>query len=747
MLNLVQITNNNYWQSPAITELHAYEKIKNIATAKEHQNFEYIAFPWATLIDFLQIGKVVPDVLLEEYRSIKNRASRSNTVVTVCQHIYCYRYLNIFKEVGVTDIFWSHAKFSDTTDPTVKIHAFPLYPVIIPEDDFDVNLKRDILYSFIGAYDPKYYQTDVRRRIFDSVDDSVNRVIVERKEWHYNAHVYKSQIDGKNIDAQIVKDLESREIEYRDLLSRSIFSLCPSGSGPNSIRLWESLAYGSIPVIFKDNICLPGNFSEWQNAALFFTETQSGVDECIKMLPSLADNEKLLREMRAAGADLYKKYGRENFIHDINHLVTGYINSEKETSIVDLKKDKVLIVLDPGLKDSGSHHHQINSDMFDSFKHRTEIFVLANEKVKISADMTYEAYPCFSYSVYDFKYSDISKINQQAIRFARDISLGLDKVNRVGVVYIHTCTLPLLMGLSFVIGEIFNKIDGVYLELMFLPFGYESVNPNEKDNSLLDYLYVQAIERISNKLKEHGKFFSIATSNAQFRSTYTQMFVKKNNHQIEIDIHPHVMLNNNSLAVKTSKPKLNLFDGVNALLHAGDPRPGKGLSWIKNNISKLINSAPKNVNFYCHINEIRFPKDYPQVVSDVKWIENFSVENPRLIILRDRISSDEWFDFLSKFDYFIIPNEVSHYKNKTSGVVMDAVYSLESAERVFVFKETLIYKIMHDENFRVSMIEDIYSMLSTFTPRSQGGNLEIINSSKIFKEPHAAYAGRQLRLV
>jgi len=71
MLNLVEITNNNYWQSPAITELHAYEKIKNIATAKEHQDFEYIAFPWATLIDFLQTGKVVPDILLEEYRSIK----------------------------------------------------------------------------------------------------------------------------------------------------------------------------------------------------------------------------------------------------------------------------------------------------------------------------------------------------------------------------------------------------------------------------------------------------------------------------------------------------------------------------------------------------------------------------------------------------------------------------------------------------------------------------------------------------
>jgi hypothetical protein len=302
------------------------------------------------------------------------------------------------------------------------------------------------------------------------------------------------------------------------------------------------------------------------------------------------------------------------------------------------------------------------------------------------------------------------------------------------------------MGLSFVIDDVFNRIDGIYLELMFLPFGYESVNPNEKDSNLLDYLYVQAIEKISKKLKKHGKFFKISTSNEQFRATYAQMFARKNYHQIEIDIHPHVMLNKNSQYV-TDITERKLAEGVKTLLHAGDPRPGKGLNWVRSNISRLINIAPKHVNFYCHINEIRFPKDYPQVVSDVSWIEKFADENPRLIILRDRISRDDWFNFLSKFDYFIIPNEVSHYKNKTSGVVMDAIFSLKSAERVFVFRDTLIYKIMRDENFCVSRIEDVYSALSTFTPRLPGINVEYINNSKIFRESHASYAGRMLGLA
>ena len=33
--------------------------------------------------------------------------------------------------------------------------------------------------------------------------------------------------------------------------------MCPSGSGPNSIRFWESLAVGSIPVLLSDSLELP----------------------------------------------------------------------------------------------------------------------------------------------------------------------------------------------------------------------------------------------------------------------------------------------------------------------------------------------------------------------------------------------------------------------------------------------------------------------------------------------------------
>ena len=44
---------------------------------------------------------------------------------------------------------------------------------------------------------------------------------------------------------------------YNDYLLKSVFSLCPSGSGPNSIRLWESLGIGTIPVVLADTLDLP----------------------------------------------------------------------------------------------------------------------------------------------------------------------------------------------------------------------------------------------------------------------------------------------------------------------------------------------------------------------------------------------------------------------------------------------------------------------------------------------------------
>jgi hypothetical protein len=39
---------------------------------------------------------------------------------------------------------------------------------------------------------------------------------------------------------------------YKDVLENSQISLCPRGTGPSTLRFFESISVGSVPVIFND---------------------------------------------------------------------------------------------------------------------------------------------------------------------------------------------------------------------------------------------------------------------------------------------------------------------------------------------------------------------------------------------------------------------------------------------------------------------------------------------------------------
>jgi len=156
--------------------------------------------------------------------------------------------------------------------------------------------RKDILYSFIGAYDPEWYLTDVRKRIFD-MKHSESAVVKKRPYWHFAPTVYDEQLEGKDIPLEKKADLDERENEYRDILARSIFSLCPSGSGPNTIRLWESLYAGAIPVILSDDLILPDEECfEWDRCVIRIPEKD--VEKVPAILQGMSDQEMQDRKRR-----------------------------------------------------------------------------------------------------------------------------------------------------------------------------------------------------------------------------------------------------------------------------------------------------------------------------------------------------------------------------------------------------------------------------------------------------------------
>lgn len=264
----------NFWQYPCATEKQAYEnhldlKIgENVDSIAKEVN-TYIPIPWATYID----KKAFPDNFLNRIRSILRyyqEIAKKNgyklKVHSVCQHIHWIRILEKAKELEITDLHLSHKdskseSLQQEKQTNLTLHGWPLIAVNYETPDRSEGmerkpiLERKLLASFIGAH-MKHYRDDSRIKLFEAAKES-NRddVFVDLgSEWHFNKVVYEEQVLNKEIEAHHIDEHHQRTFRYNTILSDSKFSLCPEGAGPNTLRFWESIAVGSIPVIFSKDL-------------------------------------------------------------------------------------------------------------------------------------------------------------------------------------------------------------------------------------------------------------------------------------------------------------------------------------------------------------------------------------------------------------------------------------------------------------------------------------------------------------
>lgn len=317
------IAYNDEWQFPAITELHAYAKARELLP--HVSGVCYLAFPWATLIDQVNAKFDRGQLLAETLRGLSVPDRGYERVVTVCQHIQMNQYADLLTGAGVTDVFWTHAiKGQDeivaADGRILRIHPFPLYPVqAIEIDRGKIDGERRHLFSFVGAKSNQWYLTQSREWILDELSGHPRGLVAGRDSWHYQKIVYDLQIHKKaNDSTNLVDDEASRG--FRELLQDSIFSLCPSGSGPNSIRLWESIGAGAIPVILADTYQVPGNPELWNNAVVFCPETPRDIAALPARLEAIAADPELLASMRKYLDQLWVLYGPDTFITDIHRF-------------------------------------------------------------------------------------------------------------------------------------------------------------------------------------------------------------------------------------------------------------------------------------------------------------------------------------------------------------------------------------------------------------------------------------------
>jgi hypothetical protein len=309
------------WQYPAITEQHAFHRVRD--TLPGVDGWVYFAFPWATLID-LSWSPERSKPLREALEALAAGVDKECRVFTVCQHVRLLDHPEIFESCGVTDIFWSHAARGQACVPGkggLRLHPFPLYPVqaVGSARERAAKAERPYLFSFIGAQPDEWYLTRVRETIFEKLGEHPRGMVRRRKEWHFRRTVYRSQIIGEQ--ETIGQYLEEKQAaEYVDMLRQSIFSLCPSGSGPNTLRLWESLALGAIPVVLSDTWLPPGEEALWQRAVVLCPETAEAVEALPAKLEKIASNPAEMQACLAAIDELWRRYGDGDFIYDIREI-------------------------------------------------------------------------------------------------------------------------------------------------------------------------------------------------------------------------------------------------------------------------------------------------------------------------------------------------------------------------------------------------------------------------------------------
>ena len=125
--------------------------------------------------------------------------------------------------------------------------ASPYIEVINPYINCDFTNEPKFLFSFYGAL------SSIPRRKLPGIRHQRGRVLVSTVGM-YGEH-----------------KPEDLQLQYAQLLSDSKFVLCPKGIGTSSIRLFETLQAGRVPVIIADDWVAPMG-PDWEQFAVFIRE-------------------------------------------------------------------------------------------------------------------------------------------------------------------------------------------------------------------------------------------------------------------------------------------------------------------------------------------------------------------------------------------------------------------------------------------------------------------------------------------
>jgi len=280
-----------FWQFPCRTEgaafdIHQKREIPSSGFEAPVWNV-YLGLPWATFIDKKMVDTQAIQIARTQIRGLRGALQELGVrlhVHTVCQHIYWQKMITLWEELGITDLWLSHClpNMTSYSHLSFRFHPWRLFAVNIEDENRRNGIvvgkpvtKKKYLASFVGVHKP-HYLSDIRLKLnaFEREDGFL--ICVTTDNWHFEKVVYEHQVLNKSLPATYT--IDNTVSDYNRVLSDSVFALCPAGAGPNTLRFWEALAVGAIPVLLGEKPLLPEGGSltaiEWDGAIVRINDLQ-----------------------------------------------------------------------------------------------------------------------------------------------------------------------------------------------------------------------------------------------------------------------------------------------------------------------------------------------------------------------------------------------------------------------------------------------------------------------------------------
>lgn len=224
-----------------------FHEITYTENPKEANLFYIGQFPEGKKFDlkeykYFQEGVIdhIVDIEGDWFNSNLNEYTLSNCLLTMngCKHEY-KKYLN--------NIF---------VRPTFSKNLMNL---LKREPYYEPNYSRS--YGFIGFNDP----LNIRLQLSHCVSFQDRFILTER--WLGSSD---DQLHHQN---------------FENVLLDCTFSLCPRGTGVDSVRFLESCFYGRIPVVISDNVCFGHNY---HRPFYFQIDPRSDIKECLEEIRKIS---------------------------------------------------------------------------------------------------------------------------------------------------------------------------------------------------------------------------------------------------------------------------------------------------------------------------------------------------------------------------------------------------------------------------------------------------------------------------